>query len=108
MREFRFLAAAEVTLLSDRRRRGPWGLGGGADGEPGKNILIRQGRKSELPGKSRFEVVSGDVLKIETPRGRRVGLTWSGPLAGEPAFEQAYPGLLWKILRPYPIFFGKS
>ena len=69
IREFRFLAPAEVTLLSDRRKRGPWGLAGGASGKPGRNTLIRRGRESTLPGKSRFEVKAGDVLRVETPGG---------------------------------------
>ncbi len=69
IREFRFLAPAEVTLLSDRRKRGPWGLAGAGSGKPGRNTLIRKGRESRLPGKSRFEVQVGDVLRIETPGG---------------------------------------
>src|ERR1019366_198998 len=32
MRELQFLEDADVTILSDRRARGPWGLAGGADG----------------------------------------------------------------------------
>jgi N-methylhydantoinase B len=69
VREFRFLAPAEVTLLSDRRKRGPWGLAGGGSGKPGLNTLVRKGQESKLPGKSRFEVRAGDVLRIETPGG---------------------------------------
>jgi N-methylhydantoinase B len=69
VREFRFLAGAEVTLLSDRRKRGPWGLAGGTDGKPGRNTLLRKGRETGLPGKSRFEVAPGDLLRVETPGG---------------------------------------
>jgi N-methylhydantoinase B/oxoprolinase/acetone carboxylase alpha subunit len=69
IREFRFLAPAEVTLLSDRRKHGPWGLAGGKNGEPGRNTLLRKGRSSTLPGKSRFEVQVNDVLRVETPGG---------------------------------------
>ena len=69
VREYRFLTGAEVTLLSDRRKRGPWGLAGGQAGEPGRNTLVRNGRESSLPGKSRFEVEAGDVLRVETPGG---------------------------------------
>ena len=36
VREIEVLAAAEVTLLADRRRRGPWGLNGGREGKPGR------------------------------------------------------------------------
>ncbi len=70
MREFRFLAPAEVTILSDRRVRGPYGLQGGEAGTPGRNTLLRQGRKPEaLPAKTRFEIAANDVLRIETPGG---------------------------------------
>jgi N-methylhydantoinase B len=69
VREFEFLSEAEVTLLSDRRERGPWGLAGGSPGKPGKNTLVRRGRSQKLPGKLRFEAHPGDVLKIETPGG---------------------------------------
>jgi N-methylhydantoinase B/oxoprolinase/acetone carboxylase alpha subunit len=69
VREFEFLAPAEVTLLSDRRDRGPWGLAGGGSGKPGRNILLRARRSQKLPAKSRFETKPGDVLKIETPGG---------------------------------------
>src|SRR5689334_22953957 len=41
VREFEFLAPAEVTLLSDRRDRGPWGLAGGGSGQPGRSTLVR-------------------------------------------------------------------
>jgi N-methylhydantoinase B len=65
IREFRFLAPAEVTLIADRRARGPWGLDGGAGGKPGRDSL--NGRRIE--SKSRFEAREGDLLRIETPGG---------------------------------------
>jgi N-methylhydantoinase B len=70
VREFRFLTSAEVTILSDRRVRGAYGLAGGEAGKPGCNTLLRGGRKPQtLPAKIRFEVGAGDVLRIETPGG---------------------------------------
>ena len=69
VRELRFLAPAEVTILSDRRQRGPWGLAGGQSGKPGRNTLVRRGRKTTLPAKTRREVREGDLLRIETPGG---------------------------------------
>jgi len=75
VRQFRFLAAAEVTLLSDRREIGPWGLAGGSPGRPGRNTLLRAGREKVLPAKTRFEVHPGDGLRIETPGGGG----WSKP-----------------------------
>ena len=69
VREFEFLTAAEVTLLSDRRERGPWGLAGGKSGKPGRNTLVRVGRSQKLPAKLRFDARPGDLLRIETPGG---------------------------------------
>ena len=69
VREFEFLVPAEVTLLSDRRERGPWGLAGGEAGKPGRNTLLRSGRSQKLTAKTRFEAKPGDVLRIETPGG---------------------------------------
>jgi N-methylhydantoinase B/oxoprolinase/acetone carboxylase alpha subunit len=69
IRELKFLVPAEVTILSDRRDRGPWGLAGGGPGKPGRNTLIRANRETPIPAKSRFEVRPNDVLRIETPGG---------------------------------------
>jgi N-methylhydantoinase B/oxoprolinase/acetone carboxylase alpha subunit len=74
VRELRFLTPADVTILSDRRQRGPWGLAGGEPGKPGRNTLIRPGRKTTLPAqilpsKTRMELREGDLLRIETPGG---------------------------------------
>jgi N-methylhydantoinase B/oxoprolinase/acetone carboxylase alpha subunit len=69
VREFEFLVPAEVTLLSDRRERGPWGLAGGGSAKPGRNTLVRAGSSRTLPAKTRFEARAGDILRIETPGG---------------------------------------
>jgi N-methylhydantoinase B len=65
VRELEFLAPARVSLLTERRRRGPWGSNGGGPGAPGRNLL--NGR--ELPGKLVLDVVPGDRLRVETPGG---------------------------------------
>lgn len=68
-REYEFLTPADVTILSDRRAKGPYGLHGGTPGKPGANTLLR-GRKAEpLPAKTNFPVQPGDILRIETPGG---------------------------------------
>jgi N-methylhydantoinase B/oxoprolinase/acetone carboxylase alpha subunit len=69
VREYEFLADAEVTILSDRRDRGPYGLAGGSPGKPGRNRLLRAGRTMTVPAKTKFTVFPGDVLRIETPGG---------------------------------------
>jgi N-methylhydantoinase B len=68
-RDLEFLAQADVSILSDRRRLAPYGLAGGQPGATGINVLIRDGHQEQLPGKVRFTVQSGDVLSIRTPGG---------------------------------------
>jgi N-methylhydantoinase B/oxoprolinase/acetone carboxylase alpha subunit len=69
VREWEFLEPAKVTLLSDRRTRGPYGLHGGEPGKPGLNTLIRGGKNTMIPAKTEFRAESGDRLRIETPGG---------------------------------------
>jgi N-methylhydantoinase B len=69
VREYELLAPAEVTILSDRRKRGPYGLAGGGEGKPGRNSILRRGRTLPVRGKAVVEARPGDVLRIETPGG---------------------------------------
>ncbi len=69
VREIRFLEAADVTLLSERRRVAPWGLAGGEAGKPGRNFLVHQGRRRRLPSKLNLRVGAGDAIRVETPGG---------------------------------------
>jgi N-methylhydantoinase B len=73
VREFEFLTKADVTILSDRRERGPYGQSGGSSGARGKNSLLRGKRAIAIPGKARFEVHVHDVLRIESPGGGGYG-----------------------------------
>ena len=65
VKELEFLTHAEVTILADRRRRGPYGLNGASAGAVGRNL--HDGR--EVPGKTRFGVEAGGRVRIETPGG---------------------------------------
>ncbi len=58
-----------VSLVTERRTRGPWGLAGGDDGAPGRNALVRDGTETELPGKTTLRLRRGDRLVVETPGG---------------------------------------
>lgn len=73
VREYEFLTPADLTLLTDRRQRGPYGLHGGKDGKPGNNTLLRGKSKTRLSGKTRALMLSGDILRIETPGGGGFG-----------------------------------
>jgi N-methylhydantoinase B len=69
VRELEFLEDADVTILSDRRTRGPWGLAGGEAGAPGRNQVISGGKASEIPAKVRLGLRRHDTLRIESPGG---------------------------------------
>jgi N-methylhydantoinase B len=73
IRAYEFLQPAEVTVLSDRRVTKPYGLEGGAPGQPGLNRLKRKGIEQEVAGKGSFPVDAGDELSIETPGGGGYG-----------------------------------
>ncbi len=69
VREIEFLAPAQVTLLTDRRRLAPYGLSRGDAGQRGRNFLVRRGRSRVLPGKTTCAASSGDRLSVLTPGG---------------------------------------
>jgi len=73
VREYEVLTNVSATILSERRRRSPYGVRGGAPGAPGRNTLIRDGEERPLPGKIDVDLRPGDRLRIETPGGGGYG-----------------------------------
>jgi N-methylhydantoinase B len=70
VRELELLTDADVTLLADRRSRGPYGLNGGSDGAPGRTTVLRaDGREETLPGKASTRLKPGERIRIESPGG---------------------------------------
>jgi N-methylhydantoinase B len=70
VREIEVLADCAVTLLADRRSRGPWGLSGGNPGAPGTASIIRNnGMIEPMPGKFSSRLKAGERIRIETPGG---------------------------------------
>ncbi|EDY86036.1 5-oxoprolinase [gamma proteobacterium HTCC5015] len=69
VRELAFLAPAEVTLLTERRRTAPAGAAGGGAGKCGVNRL----NDREVAGKASLSVAPGDRLTIESPGGGAYG-----------------------------------
>lgn len=70
VREVELLADSQVTLLADRRLRGPYGLRGGKDGAAGRTSVIhRDGRTEVLPGKCSVRLEKGARVRIETSGG---------------------------------------
>jgi N-methylhydantoinase B len=70
IREVELLADAQVTLLADRRKYHPYGLGGGEDGGPGRaSLTAPDGATADLPGKCSRRASKGSVVRLETPGG---------------------------------------
>lgn len=63
IRQYEFLQSAQLSLLTERRLRGPWGLAGGGDGAVGVNLLNGEA----IPAKCNLAVAAGDVLTLITP-----------------------------------------
>src|ERR1700743_488536 len=70
VREVELLADSQVTLLADRRSRGPYGLNGGADGAAGRTEIVHSdGHRELLPGKTSVRLKKGERIRIESPGG---------------------------------------
>lgn len=76
VREVQLLSDAEVTLLSDRRSRGPYGLQGGNDGAAGRTEIIhRDGTREQVTGKCSVRLKKGERVRVESPGGGGWGKT---------------------------------
>ncbi|MBF0475606.1 MAG: hydantoinase B/oxoprolinase family protein [Deltaproteobacteria bacterium] len=73
VREIKLLSEAEITVLSERRRRPPYGRAGGRPGQVGRNLVIKAGVPGDRPGKFSEVLQKGDVIRIETPGGGGYG-----------------------------------
>lgn len=75
-REIETIVPAHMSLLADRRRRGPYGLAGGDDGKAGAAAIISGGaarRKRILASKGSWNLEAGDRVRIQTPGGGGFG-----------------------------------
>jgi N-methylhydantoinase B len=90
VRTLELLAPARVTVISERRVRGPYGLAGGAAGAPGVNRVANSAARSvrsagrvqrrstrararRLPGKFQIDLGAGAVLTVCSPGGGGFG-----------------------------------
>lgn len=64
IREIEFLESMTVSLLTQRRSKGPR-----PNGKPGRNQWFHEGVWTELDGIARLDVVAGDRIRLETPGG---------------------------------------
>ncbi len=69
LREYEMLVPATITINSERRRRPPYGVNGGAPGKCGLNTVIRGGQAQVVSGKYSATLAAGDRVIIETPGG---------------------------------------
>ncbi|WP_122088570.1 hydantoinase B/oxoprolinase family protein [Halalkalicoccus subterraneus] len=65
VRSVRVEESATVSLLTERRRRGPRGLAGGEDGTPGENLISGE----SVPAKTTRDVPAGALITVKTPGG---------------------------------------
>jgi 5-oxoprolinase (ATP-hydrolysing) len=74
VREFEFSAPLELSILSQHRTSGPYGMAGGGAGAPGRQLLLRaDGSRVELGSVDGCRVFPGDRLLLETPGGGGYG-----------------------------------
>lgn len=78
IREMQFLQDIEVSLLTERRARQPYGLAGGQDGQSGLNLHVREVKDADgrpirrvrnLGGKATVAFEADDRLVLNTPGG---------------------------------------
>src|SRR5437763_13760276 len=59
VRAIETLVPARMSLLSDRRRRAPYGLDGGEDGQTGRSHVIHRGRVRVIASKGSWQLEAG-------------------------------------------------
>ncbi|MBM4438665.1 MAG: hydantoinase B/oxoprolinase family protein [Actinobacteria bacterium] len=77
-REIELLTPATLTLVTERRRRRPWGLRDGGAGQAGRNAVRQHGRWRRVLGKLTLELTAGDRVRVDTPGGGG----WGAPTLG--------------------------
>ncbi|MEZ5328191.1 MAG: hydantoinase B/oxoprolinase family protein [Verrucomicrobiales bacterium] len=74
VRHYQFLKPVTVSLLTEHRNSGPFGLEGGHPGRPGAQWLVtHHGTVTPLPPKASIDAAAGDCLIVETPGGGGFG-----------------------------------
>ncbi|MFH0759191.1 MAG: hydantoinase B/oxoprolinase family protein [Bacteroidota bacterium] len=70
LREIHFLEKVELSLLTQRRKSGPYGMNGGTDGLKGEQLVIRDnGDQQVMEPVCATTMKPGDMLIIKTPGG---------------------------------------
>ncbi|KAG8221519.1 Hydantoinase B/oxoprolinase [Butyriboletus roseoflavus] len=105
IREFEVTHPLQVSILSERRTRAPYGVDGGADARMGRNTWIKQRRQQDgdlvadedqgprhvnIGGKATVLMGKGDRLLIETPGGGGWGTPSTGGAEGVQSHKPAW------------------
>ncbi|MFC2090549.1 hydantoinase B/oxoprolinase family protein [Bacteroidota bacterium] len=73
-RIYEFRESVNLSLLTQRRQSGPYGMAGGEAGKNGEQFLVNQdGEKRKLKGIENLQIDAGDRLEIHTPGGGGYG-----------------------------------
>jgi len=74
VRELEFLAPVALSVLTQHRTRGPYGMAGGEPGKPGLQKVVRAGGEEIVLGsQDSCEMEAGDHFVLETPVGGGYG-----------------------------------
>ena len=74
LRRIEFLEPVEVSLLTQHRETGPYGLNGGKEGKPGEQWVEHpDGTRTKLGGTDYYKARKGDQVVIKTPGGGGFG-----------------------------------
>jgi 5-oxoprolinase (ATP-hydrolysing) len=74
VRKVRFLEPMTAAILSNNRIFAPFGMAGGAEGQRGRNLVLRaDGSVEELGHIGRVDMQAGDMFVVETPGGGGYG-----------------------------------
>jgi N-methylhydantoinase B len=83
-RTLEVLAETRVTVIAERRARGPWGLAGGGAGAPGvTKVRTRRGTRT-LPAKVTLDLAPGDRITVASPGGGGWGRARKRKAGGAP------------------------
>jgi N-methylhydantoinase B len=76
-RALELLADARVTVIAERRARGPYGLAGGSEGRPGETTVRERGERAakRMPAKFTVDLPKHAVLTVASPGGGGWGRT---------------------------------
>jgi len=74
VKHYRTLEPCIFSIISDRRQLAPRGIKGGEKGIPGKNIVIKHGKRQIIDGKDTISLDKDDEVIIMTPGGGGYGL----------------------------------